>query len=431
MTYFDMLQAAFDEHPEVQDYRLRLAELRTIGVGIRGNRVGSVYSPFSYRQNIMGGFLVQWRDGTLSRSTLDGNSLPIINDILANARLAAFDDPDSAQFLGPQTYHPIASFSDDVPPLFEDRSSYLLDVVATLQDVAREHSVRSLEGGVGAGTGQVTTRTSRGMLHAQIGTRFTYSAQFDGLIGEEQELSALATHDAIRQQLGLAAQYLAPLRTTVAPPETGTHLVVLHPRLTHDLFNHYVWANFAGSAVEQHRSPFSLDDFTQRRQVFRSDLTFGVDPWRPFATSSATATDEGIPSAPTTYVKDGCLQQPVLDLKYARRLGLPPNTPPGGQEGIVITARSELDWTTLLPTLDDAILVLGVLGLHTQDRSSGSYSLATAQALYARDGEFAGSVKAILNGNFLEHLRDDALHLVRFPGYTVPGIAIPLRITVE
>lgn len=432
MSYIDDIQAAFDAHPAVRDYRINLSERRSIGVGIRDNDVGSVYSPFSFGQGTGGGFLVQWQDNKLSRGNLDGNSLAIIGQVLANAQQAAYDDPDAAQFLGPQQVQDVPLSSADVPPLFEDRTGYLLDVVAQLQALAAQYQAKTLNGGVNASVGESWLRTSQGLALGTSSTAFAYSASFDGQVGEGMSQRTVAALADIRTQIALAGAYLEPLRTPVPDGgSNGQRLVVLHPDVAYSLFSYYVWGNLGGSAIFHGQSPFTADDFRTQRRVFRPDLTVTVEPWEPLSPGAFRYTSEGVPSAPTTYIDQGRLVQPVLDLKYARRLKLPISTPPGGEHSVVLRAAGEADWATLQPQLADAILVLGVLGLHTQDRTSGNYSLSTSQALLMRNGRAAGRIKATLNGNLFEHLRDDRLQFVRFPGQHSPGFALPLNVALE
>lgn len=435
MSYIDDIQAAFDAHPDAAEYRINLGERRAIGIGIRDNDVGSVYSPFSFGQSTGGSFVVQWRDERLSRGNLDGNSLAIIDDVLANARQAAYDDPDAAQFRGPQTIHEVPLFAADVLPLFDDRTSYLLDVVAQLQELARRYEAKTLNGGVSAGVGESWLRTSRGLQLSTTSSSFSFSASFDGLIGEGRSQRMVAPLDEIRAQIELAGEYLEPLRSpapSLHPSSTdGTQMVVLHPDVAYALFSYYVWGNLSGAAVYHGQSPFTSDDFSARRCVFRPDMSVRVEPWEPLGPGSFMYTSEGLPSAPTTYIDHGCVTQPILDLKYARRLNLPPTTPPGSEQSVHITTANEIGWEALQPQLDHAILVLSILGLHTQDRSSGNYSLSTSQALAINNGAIAGRIKATLNSNFFANLRDGRLQLVRFPGQHSPGFALPLPATIE
>ncbi|WP_025745567.1 metallopeptidase TldD-related protein [Kallotenue papyrolyticum] len=431
MSYIDDLQTVFGRVDDIIDYRISLSERRGISLGIRDNDVGSVYSPFAYGHTTGGNFLVQWRDGRLSRGNLDGNSLANIEQVLQVARQAAYDDPDAAQFLGPQTVHEVPLWSADIPPLFQERSSVLFEVVARLQAIAGRYTARTLNGGVGASLGRHWLRTSRGLALETPSTSFGCSAVFDGLIGESLAQRTLPAMEAIDAQLAGAGEYLRALRQSAPALPRAQRLVVLHPRVAYSLWSFFVWGNLNGAAIFHGQSPFRIEDFHAQRQVFADDLTVRVDPWQPLGIASFRYTAEGLPSQPTVYIEHGHLRQPILDLKYARRLGLPPTTPPGGAESVLFETERVTEWSALRATLDQALLVLGVLGLHTQDRSSGNFSLATSQALLVRDGEFVGRARATLAGNFFDLLRDPLLRWVRFANQHSPGLALMLPLAIE
>ncbi len=431
MSYIDDLQAHFERNPEIADYRINLHAGRSVGIGIRDNDVGSVYSPMSFSDTIGGSFLVQWQDGRLSRGNLDGNSLHQLERLLAIARSAAYDDPDAAQFLGPQQVHPVVLDSPDVPPLFAERAGYLLEVVAMLQGVAARYEVKTLNGGTGAGLGEHWIRTSQGLdLHGG-GTSFSYSASFDGIIGDGFRRRTVVEEAEIVEQIERVGVYFQQLQHPAPDAVSGERLIILHPNVAYRMFDFFAWGNMGGSAVYHGQSAWSREDFAARKPVLRADLRVEVDPWEPLGPGSFAWTGEGLPSAPTTYIDGGQLVTPVLDLKYAKRLGLPPLTPPGSEHSVHITAAAEESTETMLPGVEDGVLVLTVLGLHTQDRTSGNYSLSAPQALLRRNGEVQGRVKATLSGNFFDNLRHDALRLVRFPGQHSPGFAYPGSVTFE
>jgi PmbA protein len=300
-----------------------------------------------------------------------------------------------------------------------------------LQQLAERSTAKTLTGGVGVSMGQSWLRTSRGLALSTSGTSFSFSGSFDGIIGEGKSQRTVAPLDAIQAQIAFAGDYLQALRTSTTGISSGTQFVILHPDVAYSMFNFYVWGNLGGSAVFHGQSPFSPDDFRDRKQVFRDDLLVRVEPWQPLGTGSFAYTSEGLPSAPTAYIDHGRLTQPVLDLKYARRLDLPPSTPPGSEESVSIQADTETAWNEFQPQIGEAILVLSVLGLHTQDRSSGNYSLSTSQALLIRNGEIQGRIKATLNGNLFDNLRDPALQLVRFQGQHSVGFALPMNVAIE
>jgi PmbA protein len=274
-------------------------------------------------------------------------------------------------------------------------------------------------------------RTSRGLALSTRSSSFGCSASFDGLIGEGLSRRIIPSIEEIQAQISLAGDYLPALRHSGGEIENGKRMVILHPSVAYSMFSYFVWGNLSGSAIYHGQSPYQIDTFGSGQPVFREDISVRIDPWQPLGTGSFMYTSEGLPSEPTTYIERGRLTQPILDLKYARRLNLPPTTPPGGEESIQFESDTEATWEDLLAHMDEAILVLSVLGLHTQDRTSGNYSLSTSQALLIRDGEIQGRVKATLNGNLFENLRDESLRFVRFQGQHSPGFALPLMIAAE
>jgi len=431
VAYIDDIQAAFDRVGDIDEYRLLLGGARGAGVGIRDNDVGSVYSPVSFSDNISGSFLVQWHDGRLSRGNLDGNSLLRFDQVVATAREAAYADPDAAQFLGPQEVHHVVLHSPDVPPLLGERSNYLLETVRLLQEIAACHDVETLNGGVTANVSESFVRTSRGLDLRVEGSIFSYAASFDGVIGDGFRRRSVVDEAEVITNIERVAEYLQRLRTPAVEPQPGMFSVMLHPNVAYSFFDFFVWGNMGGAAVFHGQSAWRREDFVNHAQVMRDDLTVRIEPWKHLGPGSFGWTAEGLPSQPQIYIDHGRLVTPSLDLKFARRLDLPPVTPPSNRHSVEFSARIDEPLEQALAGIDNGVLVLSVLGLHTQDRSSGNYSVSAPQALLVRDGETQGRVKVTLSGNFFDHLRDDALSLVRFPGQESPGFCFPVRVAFE
>jgi PmbA protein len=61
----------------------------------------------------------------------------------------------------------------------------------------------------------------------------------------------------------------------------------------------------------------------------------------------------------------------------------------------------------VIQELDDGLIIYSLLGLHTQDYSSGKFSLKADQCLLVKNGEIRGKVEALIVGNFLEGLKAD------------------------
>jgi PmbA protein len=117
-----------------------------------------------------------------------------------------------------------------------------------------------------------------------------------------------------------------------------------------------------------------------------------------------------------------------LDLKYARRLGLAPTANPSSMDTLFFEGPSPISYDEAIAASAGGALVLSVLGVHTQDFTSGDFSLAAPQTLAIGADGLEGRLRATISGNAFELLRSPELRLVRFPGEHTPGILVPCRL---
>ncbi|GIV96133.1 MAG: peptidase [Herpetosiphonaceae bacterium] len=432
MSYLDDLQAAIAAHPDVADYRITLNERRGVSIGIKDNQVGNVYNPFTFSAVTSGSFLIQWRDGRLSRGSLDGSSLEQIGPILEVARQAAYEDPDAAVFLGPQRVTTVPLFSTETASLIDERPGDLLHVIELLQQQARRIGSTILSGSVGASISRRMVRTSRGLNLVEDTTSFGYSYYFDGILGDGFLSRAPVSLEEIEQQTQRTGAFFAALKRPGRSGMSGQLQLILHPNVAYQLVDFFILGNLQGSLVYHGQSAFSRAAFQEGQRVLREDLTLAVDPLVQMGPGSYAFTGEGVPAAPATYIGRGRLEQPILDLKYARKMGLPPSSPPSNAYTVNFFSQRHMpDWEEFLPQIDEAILVLSLLGLNTQERSSGMFSLTGPQALYIRDGAVIGHSKATFRGSFFEALRSEELQLIRFAGQHSPGLSMQAHVTLE
>src|SRR5207249_2101545 len=122
------------------------------------------------------------------------------------------------------------------------------------------------------------------------------------------------------------------------------------------------------------------------------------------------------------YVADGRLVNPILDLKYARRLGREPVPGPVSSESLRLTGPAPVGSGEAMGRIRRGALVLSLLGLHTQDATRGDFSVSAPQTIAIKDGTLGGSIKAVLTGNFFDVLRDPRLAFVAFEGFRTPGL---------
>ena len=162
--------------------------------------------------------------------------------------------------------------------------------------------------------------------------------------------------------------------------------------------------------------------------MLREDVGFRIDPLQPLKSGSYRFTTEGLPAAPCVFIERGRLVQPVLDLKYARRLGMDPTPLPSDPDTMFFEGRDSLSFGEALGQAAGGAVVLSVLGVHTQDSASGDFSLSAPQTLAIGTDGLTGRVRATISGNLFDLLSDDGLQFVTFEGEDLPGLLCRCRL---
>jgi PmbA protein len=219
----------------------------------------------------------------------------------------------------------------------------------------------------------------------------------------------------------------ARLQDTGAPMAPGIHPVLLHPHVVEEYVVGTLLDNLGGSAVAHGDGHFRREQFGADSPVLREDLGLHLDPLQPLKSGSYRFTSEGVPAAPCSFISRGRLVQPVLDLKYARRLGLAPTPVPFGMDTVILEGPPPLPLAPSLQIAAGGVLVLSVLGVHTQDRASGDFSLSAPQVLRIGARGFGGRLRGTISGNLFQVLREASLRFVVFEGETTPGLLFPCR----
>ncbi len=204
--------------------------------------------------------------------------------------------------------------------------------------------------------------------------------------------------------------------------------MILHPRVVEDYAIDTLLSNLDGATVAHGEGHFRREQFGSDEPVLREDLGLRLDPLRPLSSGSYRFTREGVPAATCRYIERGRLLRPLLDLKYARRLGLSPTPLPHSMDTLFLEGSASIPLELALQRAVGGALVLSVLGVHTQDSASGDFSLSAPQVLRIGADGYAGRLKATLSGNLFDLLQDDRLELVAFEGEHTPGLLVDCRL---
>jgi PmbA protein len=232
----------------------------------------------------------------------------------------------------------------------------------------------------------------------------------------------------LESRLDRLVAFVLGLRTAASVRREGVIPVLLHPDVVEEYVMGVLLHNLDGAQVAHGTGAFRKEQFGAEDAVLRDDLTLRTDPLVPLAAGAYRFSQEGLPARPCVFVDHGRLETPLLDLKYARRLGLPPNSIPAAMDTLFLEGPPLVHFEAAVVSMSGGVLVLSVLGVHTQDFTSGDFSLSAPQTLAVGPKGLDGRLRATISGNVFELLRSPELTLVRFPGEHTPGLMVHCRV---
>ncbi|HZK83834.1 MAG TPA: metallopeptidase TldD-related protein [Desulfosporosinus sp.] len=392
------------EELRLSDWRILVHESEAVSLGIKDNTPGGVYTPPSYRQGESGEVFLVWADGKCSQAMVQLGSDDDAGhwqQELAQWRQASYEDPDAAHIPSPAPVTLVtvedraihAIFSGDGQILFDQVKRWLTD----------KPSKAKMQGSIQTAWGYRHVRTSTGLAVTYQQSQFASWFSFDSLIGGGFAKRRLSRPE---EQEGLWARTLNLYEAMqiVAPP-VGPHTqVILAPSMTADMLGQFILPNFSGDRVLEGQGAFPKESFLKNKLVFHPHFSLLIDPLRPLELGSYLVTAEGVPAVRTVLVHDGRLQSPYLRIKDSVRWGAKPTAIPQGMAGLYLKHKEEIPWGEALQGVEDGVLVLAVLGLHTQEAVSGSYSLSAPHSLRILKGQIVGKTDVKLTGNFFTDL---------------------------
>lgn len=404
-------------------------EHRRATVGTKDRETGNPHAPLSLADALTGRYKLVWDDGRVSRGAMERRAIerePI--PVLEAARAAAYDDPDGTDVLGPAEFPGVATRDEATASIAAGEVAAFAPRLAAIRERVLHHGIRTWSGSMHAAAGVARVVTSAGLDVAGDGTSASWSATLDGELGSGHGARALEPATDFEARLDRLIRDVLALRTAAPARPGGLAPVLLHPDVVEEYALGVLLHNLDGAQVAHGTGAFRRDQFGARAPVLREDLALRTDPLVPMASGAYRFSQEGLPARPCAFIERGRLVTPMLDLKYARRLGLAPTAFPSAMDTLFLEGPPPLDYDEALARATGGALVLNVLGVHTQDFTSGDFSLSAPQTLAIGPSGIEGRLRATISGNVFELFRSDDLALVRFPGEHTPGLLVTCRL---
>jgi PmbA protein len=198
--------------------------------------------------------------------------------------------------------------------------------------------------------------------------------------------------------IGKMAAERSIARLGARPIATGVYPVLLSPEIAAGFLGHFISA-IRGSNLYR-KSSFLLDSLGE--QLFPSNINIEEKPYILAGLSSAPFDAEGVATRNQHFIKDGVLEQYVLDSYSARRLNMETTANAGGTHNLHIS-HSGLDFQQLLSKIHKGLLITEVMGQGV-NIVTGDYSRG-ASGFWVEDGKIqfpveeitiAGSLKSMI-----------------------------------
>lgn len=413
-------------------WRLTVTSSARLSMGMDDGELGGAYSPPRKVQEVSGSVFIVWEDGTVSKGLVSGSTIEQLKTKMSMWRSAAYRDDDAAHIAPLAEPAPVGLSDPRVAKVVQQSPRLAFDTLTAIASTARKAGADNVDASVACAAGNTVTATSTGLWVSYAHTSLSCGWVLNKSFAMWRLGRALETWKGLEPMVASTGEMLAASRNRVELAG-GRVRVIFWPAVVDQLVQHYLVHNLSGDMVVEKRSRFSLDQFAAGHAAFRNDLSLELDTTIPMAPGSYPCTDEGIPGSKVVLVDGGRLVTPLLNTKYARKSGLAPTALPAaglspGYAGFRLRLGEPLAYGAMLSSADEALLVTGVLGMHTQDPVSGNFSLAASDALLVKEGRLVGAAKVVISGNFFDILGDSDTAAAVHPAYETPALAGVCRV---
>ena len=413
----------------VEAWSVYATESCRLSLGIKDRVSGGPHAPLSLSESCGSRYLLVWSDGLVSRGYLErrqfeGDPLAALN----HARSAAYEDTDAAQVAVPAAMPEVELFDAATADAARGATSALAQRLEMAREQLETPRFRTWSGSFSAAVASSRLVTSAGLDVDGEGTSTGWHVTLNGEVGDGFGARRPETDAEYGDRLRRLTELALRLDESPAVGKAGVQPVILHPRVVREYVLDTLLQHLDGSTVDHGEGRFSRDQFVAGERFAREDLFLRVDPLRPFRSGAYRFSAEGLPAGRCTFVENGRLVTPLLNLKFARRLDLPPTPMPYAADVLEFGGPPPLALDDAIREAGEGALVLSVLGVHTQDIASGDFSLSAPQALGLSDGGYAGRLRATISGNLFELLASPSLRFVTFEGEPTPGLLFPCRL---
>ena len=290
------------------------------------------------------------------------------------------------------------------------------------------------------GEGETLLMTSNGFFGSSKKSNHSVSvvviAEKDGKMERDYDYSSKVFGKDLRNsnQIGIEAAKKTLARMGATKPLTGKYPVIFDPRVSRSIASHFASA-INGSAIARKTS--FLKDMLNK-QIANPAINIIDDPFLKRGLGSRLFDAEGLGSRKYTLIKDGILQQWLLDLSSAKQLNLKPSGnakrgisgPPSPGTSNFMISPGDVTPENLIKNVSEGFFVTDMIG-SSVSMITGDYSRG-ASGFWIKNGELSQPItEATIAGNLKEMFMTlqpandiDYSHSINSPTLLIEGMTI-------
>ena len=290
------------------------------------------------------------------------------------------------------------------------------------------------------GEGETLLMTSNGFFGSSKKSNHSVSvvviAEKDGKMERDYDYSSKVFGKDLRNsnQIGIEAAKKTLARMGATKPLTGKYPVIFDPRVSRSIAGHFASA-INGSAIAR-KTSFLKDMLNQ--QIANPSINVIDDPFLKRGLGSRLFDAEGLGSREYTLIKDGILQQWLLDLSTAKQLNLKPSGnakrgisgPPSPGTSNFMISPGDVTPENLIKNVSEGFFVTDMIG-SCVSMITGDYSRG-ASGFWIKNGELSIPItEATIAGNLKEMFMTlqpandiDYSHSINSPTLLIEGMTI-------
>jgi predicted Zn-dependent protease len=420
--YIAQLSTELAKHSEVAEFQLYSNTVHSLKAGFQNDQLGGIYQPIQDHIGQRVKYLAITKGGQMGYGSFNQfmftSPTDAANHILANT-IAVNELIPLAQ--PPKDFKPIKLASEVTLDIIQNQPNKVIEDISALQKQLLNSKLKSTEGQVEVQHIEQYFANSEDVYMSSSSTSYGCFADYNGELGTYE--SGAEYYSAIKNDnFKIVGEYATRLEDKATLP-SAEYAVLLSPSLGMELLNHYLLNNTSGRTVAASIGAFSRDDFEANKQVAHKNLTISFDQTIPMNIDSFNFSADGIVGQRFDLIHNGRLCEPICNLESAKELGYTPRV----VSSISTANIAAQSYQNFVKQHDKFILVLELLGIHTQNGVLGTYSLPVPAALVVENGNITSAVTGSIVGNFFDTLKQPELGFVEVPGFPKPGLSFTTK----